>query len=180
MPELNEEPNRSPDQERCAQLEQTCSGLIEERSLLLSELNRARKDLESLHSEVQMLRVKASCSNWTPPPARERLVGAAERVRNHLSYRIGSILVTNSRSLRGWMRMPSDLILETRLFRASMKREAPSRQPLTAYEDYHLACRVMNQLSYRLGNAIMKNSRTPLGWIRMPFCICMEICRPKK
>lgn len=41
-----------------------------------------------------------------PPTQKHLLTGAANRVKNHLAYKLGSCLILNSKSLLGYIRMP--------------------------------------------------------------------------
>ncbi len=57
-----------------------------------------------------------------PPIHAYRDAQEAERVRQHLSYRLGTVMLAHSRSLGGWFRMPFALRREVRRFREEKRR----------------------------------------------------------
>ena len=107
---------------------------------------------------------------------RERLLGAAERIQQQLTYRLGATMIQNSRSFGGWMGMPFALISTTRKFRADVRaRGDTALPPISRYDDRHDADRIKKQLSYRLGAAFLRNVKSPVGWVRLPFALRREV-----
>ena len=105
-----------------------------------------------------------------------RLTGAADRVKQQLGYRLGSTIVRRSRSFNGWLGMPFALIGETRDFQRSKPvRQAAKLPPISEYGDKDEAEKIRQQLSYRLGQTLLKNIRSPIGWIKLPFAMGHEI-----
>jgi regulator of replication initiation timing len=123
--------------------------------------------------------------------------GAAKRVKKQLSYRLGSILVTHSKSVGGVLSTPYTLFAEASRFRRKKKKDRQKKidqkkdkrkdaVPMNcgkSFADAEAAKavdKIKQQLSYRLGQAIVRNSRSPLGWIRLPFSLVRETFRLKK
>jgi hypothetical protein len=154
--------------------------------LSLNWLHRVQDELESAYLEKQNLKALtdqqqvelADCRLLIErnEKAKTEIFGAAERVKRQLSYRLGSTVVTRARSVGGWIRMPFDLFFTTLAFNREKSMNRNSKlPPLNTYKDYHEAERVMQQLSYRLGQTFLKHIRSPIGWIKMPFAISNQI-----
>lgn len=47
--------------------------------------------------------------------------------------------------------------------------------PIYAYNDAFEAERVKKHLSYRLGQTLLKNIKSPLGWIKLPFALAQNV-----
>lgn len=145
--------------------------LSEENDLLLTQLHRVQEELERYYLENQRLKAQVA----PPKPEKPAFYGAADRVRQQLSYRIGARMIQNSRSLGGWVAMPWAVLGEVRRFkREQPEREARKLPPIYTYRDAHEAERVKQHLSYRLGQAYLANAKSPVGWLRMPFAIQRE------
>lgn len=108
--------------------------------------------------------------------------GAADRVRNHLSYRLGAVAVENSGSLRSCLSLPGALLQEYRSYSADQRKLAYSnkRLPIEKYRDSFEADRVRNHLSYRVGSAMVKYGKNPVGWIWLPFAVALEVRKFRK
>ncbi|MDX3930171.1 MAG: glycosyltransferase [Shinella sp.] len=119
---------------------------------------------------------KQSVDKDLPPSKPAALSGAANRVRRQLNYRLGSVLVQRSGSLRAWMGIPRAMILEIQAFNAE-QRINPTNElpPLHEYSDVKDAQRVKKHLSYRLGDALLKYGRSPLGWPVLPFALLRAV-----
>lgn len=157
--------------------------------LLIDQLNQAKeaaegfylqnedlqKELKKLGSEFQPLR-RENGKYVEEPPLSPAPKGAPERVKAQLSYRLGAIMKQQSKSITGLLRMPFTLLKEKRNF-DKKRLESPKEKlpPLHEYEDAHLAECVKNQLSYRLGSVVVRNSKTFHGWLCMPFSILHQI-----
>ena len=126
-----------------------------ENNLLLEQLHYVQEELERLFLENQRL-------NSDPI-----YYGAAERVRNQLDYRLGAAMIQGSKSISGWLSMPFALMKEN-------KKTTPNEvdlPPISLYQDAHEAEKIQNHLSYRLGKTWLKNRRTLLGWLSMPWAL---------
>lgn len=141
------------------------TGLRQERLMLLTQLHQTQEELERIHTapETQTL------------PDTKQLLGAAERVKQQLSYRLGSTLVRKSRGPVGWLTMPFALLGEILAHRrAGRVRDGKPLPPIHTYDDAHEAERVKQHLSYRLGNTLVKHGRSPAGWFKLPSAMRAE------
>lgn len=170
----------------------------EDYGLLLNQVYQAQEELESYFLKNNLLRAEIKrLRKDNVELTRNR---AAERLKKQLSYRLGSILVSNSSSIGGVICMPFHLVAETTRFRRQRRldrqrkgsKERDKREKTgSKNSDASTKCnvhaksnqavkKVKQQLSYRLGQALVTNARSPLGWIRMPFSIIGEIVRFRK
>lgn len=143
--------------------------LKEENELLLTQLHQVQEELERYFLENQRLK-------QTRVPRGAPLYGAADRVKQQLTYRLGATMIERSRSLGGWISMPFALIGTTRRFRADVRARGDEKLPsISKYQDRHEAERIKQHLSYRIGSALLRNVKSPVGWIRLPFAIRREV-----
>lgn len=99
---------------------------------------------------------------------------AADRVRRHLSFRLGAVMLDHSKSIIGWLTMVPALVWQLIEYRRDIKH-MPVLPPLSSYPDAHEAERIRQFLSYRLGNVMLRHLRSPWGWLRMPWALRKEI-----
>lgn len=143
--------------------------LKQENELLFTQLHQVQEELERYFLEMQ--RLKQTMVPRDPP-----LYGAADRVTQQLTYRLGATMIERSRSLGGWISMPFALIATTRRFRADVRTRGDEKlPPISKYQDRHEAERVKQHLSYRIGSALLRNVKSPLGWMRLPFALRREV-----
>lgn len=146
--------------------------LLQENELLLNQLHQVQEELERYYLEAQKLKQKAAPAK----PAEPVYYGAGQRIRQQLSYKLGATMIERSRTVGGWFSMPVELLRVAR----QHKRELPLRAaqklpPIHKYRDAHEAERHRNHLSYRLGQTLLKNARSPIGWMRLPSAIRHEV-----
>ena len=145
--------------------------LQEENELLLGQLHKVQEELERYFLENQKYK-----KNSPKKPEQKTYYGAAERVKQQLSYRLGSTMISNSRSFSGWLSMPFALNAEVKKFRKEQEKKANQKlPPVSAYSDAYEAERVKQHLSYRLGACMIKNSKSLSGWIAMPWKLSQEV-----
>ncbi|WP_243830424.1 ATP-grasp fold amidoligase family protein, partial [Campylobacter novaezeelandiae] len=88
--------------------------------------------------------------------------GAAQRIKSQLSYRIGSFLL--SKSLTKIVKIPYEVVkykFEKKVYDTLVKFYPHLKLPrLEEYLDYNEALKTKEHLSYRLGNALIKNPFT--------------------
>ncbi|MCB8747857.1 hypothetical protein LHU53_13175 [Rhodoferax sp. U2-2l] len=109
------------------------------------------------------------------PPALVDLT-PADRVRQQLSYRLGSTMIERSRTLTGWLSMPVALVKTTRQYRRDLAARAGHPRPAPAnVHDKQMADSVKQHLSYKLGTTLIDHSRSPIGWVKMPFALRREV-----
>ncbi len=165
--------------------------MYKDRQILTSEIQRltenqtslrnmSRSKEEKLHQlHEKLLELSLENSKLKQPSA---LTGAPERVMAQLNYRLGKIMIQQSKSLIGLLRMPLMLLKEKRNH-DEMQIESYNEilPPLHEYADAHLAGDVIkNHLSYRLGSVIVDNSKSFFGWLIMPLSILTQIRRFRK
>lgn len=111
------------------------------------------------------------------------LSGSAARVQKHLRYKLGQVMILNSKNILGYMKMPFLFfcvyvahLQELKTYRHQItKNPKLILLPLDTYMDYGSALNEMQSLSYRLGNALIKGIMGG-GYIKMWF----EIRKLKK
>jgi len=159
-------------EERAAQIQKLqqsqtqLNAALTEAKQLAEQLNKEKADLQK---ERDDLAAKAEALAHPPEPL---LYGAADRIKRQLSYRLGATMIEHSRTLGGWLGMPFALFREARQFhREAPQRAATPLPPIDQYADAHEAEQIKQHLSYRLGAAMIEKSRTPLGWIKLPWAL---------
>ncbi len=104
---------------------------------------------------------------------------AKQRIQNQLSYKLGQAMITNSKSLLGYIRMPFVLSYikdkhkqEQKIYQEKIKKD-PSLKlpPLENYPDYKEALKEKECLTYKLGEALIKANKTWYkgGYVKMWF-----------
>lgn len=143
--------------------------LQEENELLLTQLHKVQEELERYYLENRQLKASSSVAKS------KAYYGAADRVKQQLSYRLGATMIAQSRSLGGWLSMPFALWAEAKRFKQDLAaRQNKKLPPIAQYRDAHEAERVKRHLSYRLGARMIANSKTLGGWISMPWALLGE------
>lgn len=151
----------------------TVAELKEENDLLLKQLHIVQEELERYYLENRQL--KAGGAVLQPVLNKKTYCGAADRVKQQLSYRLGATMIAQSRSVVGWLRMPFALNAEFKRFKQDQAARANQKlPPIAQYRDAHEAERVKRHLSYRLGARMIANSKTLGGWISMPWVLLAE------
>ncbi|MEJ8673528.1 hypothetical protein [Chromobacterium amazonense] len=144
--------------------------LGKENAVLLSQLHQAQEELARYYLDTQPLEKQQAPAN---KPA---MYGAAERVKQQLSYRLGAVMIARSHSLTGWLGMPWALAAEIRAFRQHRAVSSIEKlPPIHTYRDANQAERVKRHLSYRLGQTLLRHGRSPLGWAKLPFALGWEV-----
>ncbi|MCV3377837.1 glycosyltransferase family 2 protein, partial [Campylobacter sp. IFREMER_LSEM_CL2194] len=103
------------------------------------------------------------------------------RVQNHLSYKLGKVLIINSKSIFGILMLPIYLLSiiiadwqEKRIYHDNLKKDPLSALPsLKKYPDYQEAIKIQNHFSYKLGQVLIKNCKIWYngGIFKLPFSI---------
>lgn len=135
----------------------------EENELLLTQLHMVQEELERYYLENQKLKEKKQ------PP---RLYGAAERVKQQLSYKLGAKMIENSRSFSGILSMPFSLLAVASKYRKEVKARGNKKlAPIYTYADAYEADKIKNHLSYMLGESMIETLKKPLGTLRLPWAL---------
>ena len=145
-----------------------------ENDLLLAQLHQVQVELERYYLENQDLK-----QNLAKPKTKPH--GAAQRLQQQLSYRLGTAMISNSHSLGGWLRMPFALSAQVRAYKADRSiQEGQKLSPIHSYADANEAERLQQHLSYKLGQTMLKHGKTPWGWVLLPFAIAGTVRRFRK
>lgn len=146
--------------------------LTEENELLLLQLHQVQDELERYYLENQKLYQKNNNPDY---------YGAADRIKQQLSYRLGSVMIGHSKSVSGWFTMPGALLKERKAFHREKAESAPKKlPPVYKYRDAHEAEKVKKHLSYRLGSLMVQYGSSPAGWLKLPFFLRREVRAFKK
>lgn len=160
---LNHYKNEKADLENTKhEIEEKFKNSLRDNDLLLSQLHLAQEELFKIH--------------LGKTEQKEKLFGAADRFKNELDYRIGSILVKNSSSIIGWFKIPFSIWKEYSLYKEDKKiKEILNLPSIELYEDFYEVEKIKRHLSYKLGCVFLKNIKSPIGWICLPFSIVKEV-----
>lgn len=140
--------------------------------------NETQELVAQLHS-VQMQLEKQYKYNKelidSPP-----IYGAEDRIKYHLKYRVGNILLKNGDSFTGWCKMPFSLMYAYAEFRINYSdRQSRILPRIEEYQDYEKAIKVKQGVSYQLGTLFLENLSKPMRWFSLPFMIKKEIKKSK-
>ena len=97
---------------------------------------------------------------------------AKQRIQNQLSYKLGQVMIKNSKSLIGYVKMPFILLSitnqhkkECKIYQAKVRKNpALKLPPLEKYPDFQESLKYKNHLSYQLGSALIQANKT--SWYR--------------
>lgn len=111
---------------------------------------------------------------------------AKTRIRSHLAYKLGQALILNSKSLKGYIRMPYVLSYIKDKHKAEQKAynekisKNPSLKlpPLQSYPDYKEALKEKECITYKLGEALIQNMKRGGAFKYMRFYL--DVRRIKK
>lgn len=160
----NEELKKTPPTPAVAAVDTTA--LQQENSMLLEQLYVVQEELEKLYSQ-----------GGTKGPAISAggpYYGAEQRIKRQLTYRLGAVLV-NSHSIKDFICLPLALKREYAAYQKDVKaRKGEKLPPISHYADAHKAEQVKRHLSYRLGQVIMDNAGSPVGWLKLPMALNRE------
>ncbi|EAI6922715.1 TPA: glycosyltransferase family 8 protein [Campylobacter jejuni] len=143
--------------------------LIERKKIIGKSALNAYSEALSLKLKQMYHRI-ASLEN-TVANQQIKLNSAKSRIQNHLSYKLGQALITNSKSILGYIRMPFVLSyikdkhkFEQKAYEEKIK-ENPNLAlpPLEAYPDYKEALKEKECFTYKLGEAFIKASKNWYG-----------------
>ncbi|EDG2076772.1 hypothetical protein GCJ72_01220 [Campylobacter coli] len=172
--------------DRIDQLQNTINSLSVKRQQL--EISNLKQDLTNRKLQTKQLSKKSSIkmSDFMSRIAMVNSTSAKTRIQNQLSYKLGQAMITNSKSLLGYIRMPFVLSYikdkhkqEQKNYQEKIKKD-PSLKlpPLENYPDYKEALKEKECLTYKLGEALIKANKTWYkgGYVKMWF----EIGKLKK
>lgn len=126
-----------------------------------TSLERIHKVQESFeHYYTSTIKVKGS-----------KPLGAAQRVKDQLGYRVGETLIKKGKSVTGVVFMPFYLMGTYSSYRKMLKKRKKEKKlpPIKSYQDYNDTKKIRSHLSYTLGNYFVSNIKKPWKWVVMPF-----------
>ncbi|MGJ0149297.1 capsular biosynthesis protein [Campylobacter lari subsp. concheus] len=104
---------------------------------------------------------------------------AKSRIKNHLAYQFGLVMIDYSRNILGYIKMPFVLFKTFKQYQNKKKEyyKKISENPklvlprIKEYTDYHEAIRLKESITYRLGQALIQANKTWYGggYIRLLF-----------
>jgi len=148
--------------------------LEKENELLLTQLHKVQEELERHYLENSKLKA-------TQKPQPQAYYGAAARVKQQLSYRLGATMIRQSRSIGGWLNMPFALRAEAKRYTQDQAaNKSLQLPPITQYRDAHEAELIKQHLSYRLGACLVANTKTLGGRISLPWSLYAEVMAFRK
>ncbi|HAY1285231.1 TPA: kfiB protein, partial [Escherichia coli] len=156
-------------EEEISEKESKLTQAISEKEQILKQLHIVQEQLEHYFIENQEIKKKL-------PPV---LYGAAEQIKQELGYRLGYIIVSYSKSLKGIITMPFALIREC-VFEKKRKKSYGVDVPLYLYADADKAERVKKHLSYQLGQAIISSANSIFGFITLPFKLIVLVYKYRR
>lgn len=142
--------------------------LSDENELLLAQLNQIQEELERHGRETQHLKQTKQAPN------KQRLYGAADRAKQHLTYRLGSRVLRQSKTFWGCLFLLPALWLEVLAYRRDKQARNQKLPPIQSYADAYEAERVQRHLSWRLGLVVRRTGWNPLKWPLLPFALLLE------
>ncbi|HEA8165091.1 TPA: hypothetical protein RXN25_001586, partial [Campylobacter coli] len=107
----------------------------------------------------------------------EKSIGAVDRIKNQLSYRLGYAIVSNSKNPLKMIMMPFSIIKSIKEYKQYRnKTKHIIFQPLETYADYEESLRVQSHLSYRIGRTILNANKQGIkGFVKLPYNLIIEI-----
>ena len=140
--------------------------LQKENELLLTQLHKVQEELERYYIENAKYKANAKPKAY---------YGAADRVKQQLPYRLGAMMIKNSRSVSGLLSMPWALRSEAKRIREETAANSEKLPPIAEYKDAHEVESVQRHLSYRLGDTWVKRTQSLGGWVTLPVALYAEV-----
>ncbi len=104
-------------------------------------------------------------------------IGAVERIKNQLSYRLGYAIVSNIKNPLKMVMIPSSIMKSIKEYK-QYKNETKHMifQPLETCTDYEECLKVQNHLSYRVGKTILSANKQGIkGFVKLPYSLITEV-----
>lgn len=151
-----------------------------ENSLLISQLHKIQEEIEKIYFENQNLKLNQQKKKIEP--TKKSYYGAADRIKQDLPYRLGYIIIYNSKSVKNLLMLPYLLIKEYQNFQNEQQNNnSKNNLPLIEeYQDFYEAEKVQNHLSYKLGKLIADSIQSPKNILKLPLNMSKEILNFKK
>lgn len=159
----------------------SAESLKQENEMLLKQLHHTQEELEKYYLKSQSCSFPSLDERSTDQHQSKAAVyyGAAERVKEDLPYRLGSVMVKQSKSVKGLSTLPITLVKEYRDFK-QLSSQPESLPKIEEYQDAYEAEKVKNHLSYKLGQTLINSLSSPKTILQMPITITKEVIKFRK
>ncbi|TEY04071.1 acyltransferase [Campylobacter sp. US33a] len=142
----------------------------------LSSLPNAYEKLEFVYQNIYLNTNKnrfACFENLSSAKKSNSLIGAKVIIQNELAYKLGSAMIKNSKSVKGWFVLPFELAKisqkhkkEQELYQMLLSLNVNfTLSKLEDYADFDEALRMKNHLSYKLGEALIEANNKKWGGV---------------
>ena len=155
------------------------SNLQQENSLLITQLHLLQEELEKFYLANQYLQFNQEKPSYANQSTKPIYYGAADRVKQDLPYRLGTVMIEYSKSTTQLIKLPFALIKEFIKFQKAKKNQQ-NLPRIEEYQDLYKAEKVKQHLSYRLGKILIDNIQSPKGVLNLPIKLIKESIEFKK
>ncbi|EOD9326047.1 hypothetical protein ACJ6YS_001519 [Campylobacter coli] len=153
----------------------TLSNIIKEKDNIINSninhINQLQSNIQEKSTQLNQAQSKLSFQT--------KYGTAKQRIQNQLSYKLGQAMITNSKSLLGYIRMPFVLSYikdkhkqEQKNYQEKIKKDLSLKlPPLESYPDYQEALKEKECFTYKLGEALIRanNNWYGGGYIKLWF-----------
>ncbi|MPB20691.1 hypothetical protein YN63_004840 [Campylobacter coli] len=142
----------------------TLSNIIKEKDNIINsninQINQLQNNIQEKSTQLNQIQSKLSFQT--------KYGTAKTRIQNQLSYKLGQVMIVNSKSFLGYLIMPMALLSimishkqEQKIYQEKIKKDTSLKlPPLENYPDYQEALKLKNQFSYKLGEALIQANKT--------------------
>lgn len=169
--------NNQNDKEYHLLLEQKLEELLIEKKSTVSQIEVLNHKIEVIYKDNLKLK-----DNLIKLERKQPLYGAADRIRNQLQYKLGATMIEHSKDLKGVITLPVALYEELCDF-LEINIAEKQLPEIDEYEDAKDAEKIKEHLSYKLGEVMLKNSKSLSGLLKLPIDVkttIVEFKRKKK
>lgn len=129
-----------------------------------------QRDIEHQSYTTDASKKQGNSSEFQPISIKP--IGVVERIEQDLPYRLGSILVGNSKDVKSIAAIPNKLFQEYRNFHSQNQQSLPE---LTEYQDYEKSEKIKKHLSYKLGVVMVDAINSPKNFVSLPYSMAKEV-----
>jgi hypothetical protein len=143
--------------------------------LQLTEKQKSQQQINQIRqrqaqTQQQLVHVQNRLQTVVAENREKHPVGAADRVKEELPYKIGAKILECGRSVWKLLFLPLILWLVARKHRRTVARQGYAL-PWAAYDDYMEGVKAQGHLSYRLGKAWLKHIHKPWNFLVIPWAL---------
>nr|WP_272493804.1 polysaccharide pyruvyl transferase family protein [Helicobacter colisuis] len=131
----------------------------------ISELDKnLMLNISSLKEEISKLNRESKSILLELQKSLERIhnkkpIGAVKRIRNHLNYKLGSVICFNSKNILGLLILPFILFYVYKIHEFHQKTNPKEKLKLKDYEDHKEALTIQEGLYYKVGEAFVRSHK---------------------